>query len=85
MAFNATNFHKVIGGNINMFFYKTTDAISTVDDSGYFNSVADNLRQYDIIVVISETGGTPGIDLIFVTSADLAATVTTSAAEKSAV
>lgn len=81
MALTASTLFKVAGANPGLHIYKTADAINTVTGSGYFNAVTDNLRQHDVIIVVSETGGTPKIDNIFVTSADGAATVTTSATE----
>ncbi len=77
MALDATNLKKIAGaGNQNLFIYKSTDAPATVAGSGYFNSVTDNLKQFDIILVVGTTGGTATGDLIFVTSATGAATVT---------
>jgi len=77
MALDATNLKKVAGaGNQNLFIYKSTDAPATVAGSGYFNSVTDNLKQFDIILVVGTTGGTATGDLMFVTSATGAATVT---------
>lgn len=81
MALTASTLFKVAGANPGLHIYKTADTIATVTASGYFNNVTDNLRQYDVIIVVSETGGTPKIDNIFVTSADGATTVTTSATE----
>ena len=77
MALDATNLKKIAGaGNQNLFIYKSTDAPATVAGSGYFNSVTDNLKQFDIILVVGTTGGTATGDLLFVTSATGAATVT---------
>lgn len=81
MALTATALFKVAGANPGLHIYKTADAIATVVASGYFNSVTDNLRQWDVIIVVSETGGTPKVDVITVTSADGATTVTTTATE----
>jgi hypothetical protein len=72
---------KMFGATNGFHLYKTADTIATVTGSGYFNSITAELRQHDVICVISETGGTPKIDFIFVTSATGAATVTTSATE----
>ena len=41
MALDATNLFKVGGANPGMWIYKTTDAIGTADDSGYFNDVTN--------------------------------------------
>lgn len=85
MAFDrgtpATKFERIAGGVNKVFVYKTPDTIATVTAAGYFNSVAAELDQFDIIMVISETGATPKFDNIFVTSASRAAAVTTSAVE----
>lgn len=81
MALDRTKLEKLAGGLRQLFAYQTADAIATVTGSGYFNLVTDQLRQFDVIQVVSETGGTPKIDLVFVTSATGAATVTTSSTE----
>jgi hypothetical protein len=81
MALDSTKLVKMAGAAKQVFTYETADAIGTVTGSGYFNAVTDWLRQFDVIIVISSTGGTPTIDNVFVTSATGAATVTTSATE----
>jgi hypothetical protein len=81
MALTATSLFKIAGANPGLHIYKTADTIATTTGSGYFNGVTDNLRQWDVIIVVSETGGTPKVDVITVTSADGAATVTTTATE----
>lgn len=78
MALTAANLKLVAGGGTgNVFHYNTEDAPATVAGSGYFNSVTANLKQYDIILVAGTTGGTVTIDMLVVTSASGAATVTT--------
>lgn len=64
-------------GTAQLFIYSTADAMTTVDDSGYFNTVAPQLRKGDLILVSSATGGTPVAGFLIVTSATAAATVTT--------
>jgi hypothetical protein len=83
MAFDRTTnkFERMAGGNHQLFFYVTPDTIATASASGYFNLATGELRQLDIIIVIGTSGGTPTIDLLFVTSATGAATVTTSGTE----
>lgn len=56
--------------------YLTADAIGTVVGANYFNSATNRLRQGDIIMVASSLGGTMAVDLLVVTSATDAATVT---------
>lgn len=78
MALTAANLKLVAGaGTGNLFHYNTADAPGTVAGSGYFNSVTDNLKQWDIIFVAGTTGGTATVDTLVVTSASSAATVTT--------
>jgi hypothetical protein len=78
MALTAANLKLIAGGGTgNVWHYNTTDAPATVAGSGYFNSVTTNLKQYDMILVAGTTGGTHTFDLLGVTSASGAATVTT--------
>ena len=64
------------GGNT-IFFYIHRDAIGTISGSGYFNSAYNQFKQGDIIIVTSGIGGTIAADVLSVTSASGAATVTT--------
>ena len=78
MALDATNLKKIAGaGNQNLFVYQSTDAVGTIAGSGYFNSVTDDLKQYDIILAVGSTGGTQTVDMLIVKSSTGAATVTT--------
>lgn len=81
MALDATKMERLAGGGNGMWRYTTADTIATVTGSGYFNAFTNNLRQWDTIVVVSETGGTAKVDMVAVTSASGAATVTTTATE----
>lgn len=77
MALTASALYKIAGADPGLFIYKSADAIATVAASGYFNSVTDNLKQFDVIIVVGSTGGTATVDVLIVTSATGAATVTT--------
>ncbi len=77
MAYSASSLLKVAGGAKGIFFYDSTDAVSTIVGSGYFNNATAELKQYDIIIAVGATGGTQTVDLVVVTSATGAATVTT--------
>ena len=77
MALTSSNLYKVGGANPGLWHYNSTDAVGTIDDSGYFNNVTNELKQYDVIFVVGSTGGTATIDTLIVTSATGAATVTT--------
>jgi hypothetical protein len=68
---------KVAGGARQVWHYTSADAPGTIAGSGYFNAVTDNLRQWDTILTVGTTGGTVTVDLLVVTSATGAATVTT--------
>ena len=81
MPLIATDCHRVAGADPSLWIYKTPDAIGTVTASGYFNGIFEQLKRHDVIIVVASTGGTPTVDVIFVTSATGAATVTTSATE----
>lgn len=65
-----------MGGN-SLWFYTDGDATSSVVGSGYFNSAYAELKQGDLILCSTGIGGTPEADLLTVTSATGATTVTT--------
>jgi len=77
MALDATKLATVFAGVQQVHVYNSGDAPATVAGSGYFNAVTDRLKQWDLILVSGTTGGTPTFDLLGVTSATGAATVTT--------
>lgn len=81
MPLTASSLFRVAGADPSLWIYKTADAIATVTGSGYFTALTDQLKQHDVIIVVANTGATPTVDVIFVTSATGAATVTTSATE----
>jgi hypothetical protein len=77
MAYTASNLKKIAGGSNSVFLYDSTDAIATIIGSGYFNSATAELKQNDVIIAVGSTGGTRTVDMIVVSSATGAATVTT--------
>tara|TARA_B000000532_G_scaffold226478_1_gene204788 strand:- start:4 stop:249 length:246 start_codon:yes stop_codon:yes gene_type:complete len=77
MAYSASNLRKVAGGAMSVFLYDSADAIGTIAGSGYFNSATNELKQNDVIIAVGSTGGSRSVDLLVVTSATGAATVTT--------
>ena len=82
MAFVDASMQAAAGAGLSRIFtYQTPDTIATTITSGYFNNKFAELKQFDIIIVISETGGTAKIDVIFISSTTGATTVTTSAVE----
>lgn len=82
MALNLARLQRAAGaGYGQLHIYQTADTIAVVTAADYFNAATNQLRQHDIIMVVSETGGVAKIDNIIVTSASGAASVTTSATE----
>tara|TARA_R100000353_G_scaffold73474_1_gene56157 strand:+ start:329 stop:574 length:246 start_codon:yes stop_codon:yes gene_type:complete len=77
MAYTASTLFKVGGANPGLWIYKSADAVGTVAGSGYFNSATNELKEHDVIIVVGATGGSETVDLLVVTSATEAATVTT--------
>lgn len=77
MAFARSGFTKIAGGARQVHYYSSADAILTITGSGYFNDATNDLKQNDIILVVGSTGGTQTVDLIVVSSATGASTVTT--------
>lgn len=75
-AFDATNMNRLQAGTVTVWVYKTTDAIATVIASGYFSNHVNLLRENDIILCVSSSGGTQAVDVLVVSSADNATPVT---------
>ena len=77
MALIKTNLHKLAGSNPGFWIYKTPDAVATVVASGYFNNATNELKQGDVIALVTGVGGTLALRLVTVASATGATTVTT--------
>ena len=78
MALTSNALKKIAGsGDQNLFVYQSADAVATIAGSGYFNDVTNDLKQFDVILAVGATGGTATVDMLIVTSATGAATVTT--------
>ena len=75
MAFAASGMYRVATGNAPMYVYKSTDAIATVAASGYFDDFYNELRTGDIVFAVDTDAVT--VDMLVVSSADGATTVTT--------
>ena len=75
-AFDKTNMNRLHAGTVSLYLYKISDAdtITQAIASGYFNSMTNELRQGDCVIVVD-----PGtsVDLLTISSVDNAATVTT--------
>jgi uncharacterized phosphosugar-binding protein len=82
MPLDANALERIGGGANGLFVYlANTDAIAAVTASGYFNPLTNRLRRGDVIIVVSNNFA--AVDVICVTSATGAATVTTTAVEGS--
>jgi hypothetical protein len=77
MAFSRSTLSKVTGGARQIHWYSSADAVATIAGSGYFNDATNDLKQFDIILTVGSTGGTATVDVLVVTSATAATTVTT--------
>lgn len=78
MAYEIANPIKKIaeaGGN-SVFFYTDGDAVSAIAGSGYFNSATNELKENDVIIAVGSNGGTQTVDILVISSATGAATVT---------
>jgi hypothetical protein len=76
MAYTATTLFKVGGANPGLWIYHSTDALSAIVASGYFNTSTNSLKQNDVILAVGATGGTRTVDMLVVSSATHAAVVT---------
>ena len=79
MAYATDNpLRKIAEGGINsVWLYVDGDAVGTIAGSGYFDSAYENLKENDVILCVGAAGGTETVDLLVVTSATGATTVTT--------
>ena len=66
-----------MGDSNNLWYYTDGDATSAIVASGYFNLSAENFSKNDMILVCATNAGTAESDLLIVTSASGATTVTT--------
>lgn len=76
MAYTATTLFKVGGANPGLWIYHSTDALAAIIASGYFSTSTNSLKQNDVILCVGATGGTRTVDMVVVSSATEAATVT---------
>jgi hypothetical protein len=66
-----------MGDTNNLWYYTDGDATSTIVGSGYFNLSYENFSIGDMILVCATNAGTAESDLLIVSSATAATTVTT--------
>lgn len=77
MAFAASGFKTLVAGGAGQLHHYDggADAIATIIASGYFNDIYTRLKQGDVIIAIS--GSLAAVDVLIVSSATGATTVTT--------
>lgn len=67
MAFTASSLNRLAGASgMSLWHYSTTDTIADVNTAGYFNSAANMLAVNDVIIAVTETGGTPVVSHTYV-------------------
>jgi uncharacterized membrane protein YdbT with pleckstrin-like domain len=83
MAFSSAAFTRIGGsGAHQLFIYYTADVLTgtagvDVTESGYFDDVIDDLNLHDVILAVCDTGGTPVLVVLIVTSVTTHVTVST--------
>lgn len=77
MAYVASDLYKLAGGAKSLWYYTSSEAVATIAGSGYFNNATNELKEHDVILVVGSNGGTETVDVLVVTSATGATTVTT--------
>lgn len=76
MAFKASDLSVLAyANNFTLWHYTTSDDTITIEGAGYFNNAADMLRVNDLMIVNSDTDGTPATKFYIVTG-NSAGTVT---------
>jgi len=74
-GFELKDMNRIQGGTVTLWLYKSvTDTVATMVTSGYFDPVAELVRNGDIIIMVDTN--VPTIDVVLVSSADGASTVT---------
>jgi hypothetical protein len=69
MAFTPASLTRLAGASgVSLWHYSTADAIADVNTAGYFNSASNMLNVNDVIITVTETGGTPAVSHTYVNS-----------------
>ena len=68
MAFTQANLNCLQAGVQSLYAYNGTDTAASIAADYFFDN--DLLRANDIILVVSETGGTPAMDVLAVSAVD---------------
>lgn len=54
------------GNGNTVWFYRTADTRDTINTAGYFNDAAKQIALHDVIIAVTDTGGTPQVYLFHV-------------------
>lgn len=67
MAFTASSLTRLAGASgVSLWHYSTADTLADVNTAGYFNSASNMLGVNDVIIAVTETGGTPVVSHTYV-------------------
>lgn len=65
MAYSSAGLTRMAGGGgYNMWYYSSTDALSVVRASGYFNSAADMMNVGDLVIVYDSDAPTIALSVV---------------------
>jgi hypothetical protein len=67
MAFTPASLTRLAGASgVSLWHYSTADTLADINTAGYFNSAANVLHINDVIIAVTETGGTPVVSHTYV-------------------
>jgi N-acetylmuramic acid 6-phosphate (MurNAc-6-P) etherase len=67
MAFTPASLTRLAGASgVSLWHYSTADTLADINTAGYFNSASNMLNINDVIIAVTETGGTPVVSHTYV-------------------
>lgn len=69
MAFSRSGLARLGSANSDagaLWIYKTTDTAATVNTADYFLDAIDEIKLNDVMILITDTGGTPAVVISYV-------------------
>jgi len=67
MAFTPASLTRLAGASgVSLWHYSTADAVGDVNTAGYFNSAANMLNVYDVIIAVTSVGGSVAVSHMYV-------------------
>jgi N-acetylmuramic acid 6-phosphate (MurNAc-6-P) etherase len=67
MAFTPASLTRLAGASgVSLWHYSTADTLADLNTAGYFNSASNMLNINDVIIAVTETGGTPVVSHTYV-------------------